>query len=200
MAFATDTFPQQRHNLNDAGARGGMAGRAAVRRGFGLVAVRRMFARIFAGIFARIALVALIGTLAGCSDSMSETDVQFVIGAMPPQFQSMRMYLTAPENAAPFGSSAHAAVKLQQGCEAVLTVPGGQKREAVILESQSAATFDLDAVRTADGWNVTSDGLAPPGDHPVEFRTQFTSCVSAIEDKYRSEPDPAPFSGATVFK
>lgn len=192
MAFATVTFHRQRQNPDNVSVRGGMANAAAVRRRPGFVAMRQ--------IFARITLVALIGSLAGCSDSMSETDVQFVIGAMPPQFQSMRMYLTAPENAAPFGSSAHAAVKLQQGCEAVLTVPGGQKREAVILESQSAATFDLDAVRTADGWNVTSDGLAPPGDHPVEFRTQFTNCVSAIEDKYRSEPDPAPFSGATVFK
>ncbi|WP_090688782.1 hypothetical protein [Paraburkholderia phenazinium] len=141
-----------------------------------------------------------MGALAGCSDSVSDSDVQFVIGAMPSQFQSFRMYLTAPENAAPLGSSVHGAVQLQQGCEAMILAPGGQKRETVILESRSAASFDLDVIRTADGWNVTSDGLAPPGNNPVAFRTQLTSCVSAIEDKYRSEPEKAPFSGEMVFK
>jgi hypothetical protein len=91
-------------------------------------------------------------------------------------------------------------VRLLQGCEAILRLPGGEKREAVTLGSDTAASFDLDAVRTADGWSVTSDGLSPPSDNPVAFRTQFTNCVSAIQDKYRAEPDKAPFSASMVFK
>jgi hypothetical protein len=91
-------------------------------------------------------------------------------------------------------------VRLQQGCEAILRLPGGEKREAVILDSGTEASFDLDAIRTDDGWNVTSDGLSPPSDNPVAFRTQLTNCVSAIEDKYRAEPDKAPFSEPLVFK
>jgi hypothetical protein len=192
MASATATFPRHRLNPHDAGARGGTASAAVRRRRPGFVTLRQ--------VFTRITLAAFICALAGCSDSVSEADVQFVIGAMPPQFQSLRMYHTVPENAAPFGSSAHGPVQLQQGCEAILLVSGGQKRETVILESNTAASFDLDAIRTADGWKVTSDGLSPPSDNPVAFRTQFTNCVSAIEDKYRSEPEPAPFSGVTVFK
>jgi hypothetical protein len=152
-------------------------------------------------VFARLKLMALVGALAGCSDGISQSDVQFVVSAMPSQFDSLRMYHTAPDNAAPFGSSApHAPVQLKQGCEAMLRVPGGEKREAVILESGTTASFDLDAIRTADGWNVTSDGLSPPSDNPVAFRTQFTNCVSAIEDKYRAEPEKAPFSAPMVFK
>jgi hypothetical protein len=151
--------------------------------------------------FARLKLVVLIGVLAGCSDGVSQADVQFVIAAMPSQFESLRMYHTAPDNVAPFGSSApHAPVQLQQGCEAMLRVPGGEKREAVILDSGTAASFDLDAIRTADGWNVTSDGLSPPSDDPVTFRARFTNCMSAIEDKYRAEPDKGSFSGPLVFK
>lgn len=192
MVCATVISPRHWQTPDGVGARGAMASEPEVRRRPGLVALRQTFTGI--------ALVALIGALSACSDGISKSDVQFVIGAMPSQFQSLRMYHTAPENAAPFGSSAHASMRLQQGCEAVLLVPGGQKREAVILDSDTAASFDLDAIRTADGWSVTSDGLAPPGDNPVEFRTQFTNCVSAIEDKYRSEPEKAPFSGATVFK
>ncbi|MGA3252308.1 MAG: hypothetical protein ABSD12_29830 [Paraburkholderia sp.] len=152
-------------------------------------------------IFVRLKLAVLIGALAGCSDNISPSDVQFVVAAMPSQFKSLRMYHTAPDNVAPFGSSGpHAPVQLQQGCEAMLRVPAGDKREAVILDSSTAASFDLEAVRTADGWNVTSDGLSPPSDNPVEFRTQFTNCVSAIEEKYRAEPDKAPFSASMVFK
>ena len=152
-------------------------------------------------IFSRLKLAVLIGALAGCSDGISQSDVQFVVSALPSQFESLRMYHTAPDNAAPFGSSApHAPVRLQQGCEAILHLPGGDKREAVILDTGTDASFDLDAIRTADGWNVTSDGLSPPSDNPVAFRTQFTNCLSAIEDKYRAEPDKAPFSGELVFK
>ena len=150
---------------------------------------------------ARFALAVLIGALAGCSDGISESDVQFVVAGMPSQFQSMRMYHTVPDDAAPFGSSApHVALQLQQGCEAILRVAGGEKRVTVILDSGKAASFDLDAVRAADGWNVTSDGLSPPSDNPVAFRTQFTNCVSAIQDKYRAEPEKAPFSAAMVLK
>ncbi|WP_144155474.1 hypothetical protein [Paraburkholderia sp. BCC1885] len=149
----------------------------------------------------RLTLVALIGVLAGCSDGISQSDVQFVTSAMPPQFTSFRMYHTAPDNAAPFGNSgSHGPVRLQQGCEAILHLPGGDKRESVILDSGADDSFDLDAIRTADGWNVSSDGLSPPADNPVAFRTQFTNCVSAIQDKYQAEPDKAPFSGPEVLK
>ncbi|SIO32071.1 hypothetical protein SAMN05444165_2217 [Paraburkholderia phenazinium] len=150
---------------------------------------------------AGLKLVVLSGALAGCSDGISPSDVQFVVSAMPSQFESLRMYHTTPDNAAPFGSAApHGPVRLQQGCEAILRLPGGEKREAVILDSGTEASFDLDAIRTDDGWNVTSDGLSPPSDNPVAFRTQLTNCVSAIEDKYRAEPDKAPFSEPLVFK
>jgi hypothetical protein len=91
-------------------------------------------------------------------------------------------------------------MKLQQGCEAILRLPGGDKREAVILENSNDESFDLDAIRTADGWTVTSDGLSPPSNNPVAFRTQFTTCLSAIQDKYRAEPEKAPFSGPVVLK
>jgi hypothetical protein len=141
-------------------------------------------------IFVRFKVAVLLGVLTGCSDGISQSDVQFVVAGMPAQFQSLRMYHTVPDDAAPLGSSAaHAAVRLLQGCEAILRLPGGEKREAVTL-----------AVRTADGWSVTSDGLSPPSDNPVAFRTQFTNCVSAIQDKYRAEPDKAPFSASMVFK
>ncbi|MGF6725450.1 hypothetical protein P3T43_004828 [Paraburkholderia sp. GAS41] len=150
---------------------------------------------------ARLKLVVLLGTLAGCSDGISQSDVQFVVAALPSQFVSLRMYHTAPDNAPAFGSSApRVPMRLQQGCEAILHLPGGDRREAVILDTGNDASFDLDAIRTADGWNVTSDGLAPPGDNPVAFRTRFTSCLSAIEDKYRAEPNKAPFSEPLVFK
>ena len=152
-------------------------------------------------IFARLKLAVLSGVLAGCSDGISQLDEQFVIAALPSQFESLRMYHTAPDTVAPFGSSApHAAVRLQQGCEAILRLPGGEKREAVILDSATAPSFDLDAVRNADGWSVSSDGLSPPSDNPVAFRTQLTNCVSAIQDKYRAEPEKAPFSGAVASK
>jgi hypothetical protein len=152
-------------------------------------------------IFVRFKVAVLLGVLTGCSDGISQSDVQFVVAGMPAQFQSLRMYHTVPDDAAPLGSSAaHAAVRLLQGCEAILRLPGGEKREAVTLGSDTAASFDLDAVRTADGWSVTSDGLSPPSDNPVAFRTQFTNCVSAIQDKYRAEPDKAPFSASMVFK
>jgi hypothetical protein len=59
----------------------------------------------------------------------------------------------------------------------------------VILESKSAESFDLDVVRTSSGWTVTSDGLAPPIVNSTGLRTQFTNCVSAIEDKVRAEPE-----------
>jgi hypothetical protein len=153
------------------------------------------------GRVSRLTLLLLSGALAACSDGISSSDVQFVVSAMPSQFQSLRMYHTAPDDAAPLGSSApRGPMKLQQGCEAILHLPGGDKREAVILDSSTDDSFDLDAIRTADGWNVTSDGLSPASNNPVAFRTQFTNCLSAIQDKYRAEPDKAPFSGPVVLK
>jgi hypothetical protein len=62
-------------------------------------------------------------------------------------------------------------------------------REAVILESVSATSFDLDAVRKPTGWAVTSDDFAATSTNAFEFRSQFASCVSALEDKYLSDPE-----------
>ena len=110
------------------------------------------------------------------------------------------MYYTAPDSGAPHGGSGHPSAGLLQGCEATLHTASGHTREAVILENGSTVSFDLEAVRTSNGWTVTSDGLAPPANNPVAFRTQFTNCVSAIEDKFRAEPDKAPFTAVSVFK
>ncbi|CAE6771564.1 hypothetical protein R69927_06584 [Paraburkholderia domus] len=177
--------PEYWQGLHDSHALCGAVSSAHTRWRYDAPALRR--------IFNRLTLASLIGVLAGCSDGISQTDVEFVAAAMPAQFESLRMYKTAPDNVAPIGSAAHAPVQLQQGCEAIIQTAGGHKREIVILDSRSAASFDLDAVRTSSGWSVTSDGLAPPADNPVGFRTQFSSCVSALVDKYRSEPEKAPF-------
>ncbi|RDJ97552.1 hypothetical protein [Paraburkholderia lacunae] len=137
----------------------------------------------------RIVLVALIGALAGCSNGVSDADVNFVAAAMPSQFESFRMYNIASDSGGPVGAHAHRPGRLQQGCEAIIRSASGHLRETVILESGSAQSFDLDAVRTSSGWTVTSDGLAPPSDNSGVFRTRFMNCVSAIEDKFRAEPE-----------
>jgi hypothetical protein len=148
------------------------------------------FRRAFAG----FVLAAISCLISGCSDGISDSDVAFVTAATPPQFQSLRMY-GAAANSAPLGSSGvHAAGGLHQGCQAVISAGGREIRETVILEDEPGANFDLDATRTADGWNVTSDGLTPPSTDPVGFRTRFTRCVNALRDKYAAEPEKAPFS------
>lgn len=149
-------------------------------------------------IFTRVTLAALIGALVGCSDGIAEADVAFVVATLPSHFDSMRMYYTAPDNVAPVGGAARPATGLKQGCEAIIRTARGHAREVVILENGLPESFDLDAVRNSDGWTVTSDGLAPPSGNPVAFRTQFMSCVSAIEDKFRAEPEKAPFTATSV--
>ncbi|MGA7781210.1 MAG: hypothetical protein WCA85_26375 [Paraburkholderia sp.] len=76
---------------------------------------------------------------------------------------------------------------------AIIRSQGRDVRETVILEDDPGASFDLDVARTFSGWHVTSDGLAPPSADSIAFRTQFTNCVSAVQDKYAAEPEKAPF-------
>jgi hypothetical protein len=59
----------------------------------------------------------------------------------------------------------------------------------VILDNESVEYFDLDVARTSSGWSVTTDGLAAPSDNSAGLRTQFTNCVTAINDKFRAEPE-----------
>lgn len=143
--------------------------------------------------FAGIILAAISSLVTGCSDGISETDVAFVAAGTPPQFETMRMYGAAPDTIAVNGSKGHIAGGLRQGCQAIIRSGSREVRETVIFEDEPGAPFDLDATRTADGWNVTSDGLTPPSTDPVGFRTRFTRCVNAIRDKYAAEPEKAPF-------
>lgn len=144
--------------------------------------------------FAGIMLAAISSLVTGCSEGISEADAAFVTAGTPPQFESLRMYGAAPESIAPGSGNAHAVGGLRQGCQATIRAGGREVREMVILENEPGASFDLDIVRTSDGWKVTSDGLNPPSVDPVGFRTRFTHCVNAIRDKYAAEPDKAPFN------
>jgi hypothetical protein len=143
----------------------------------------------FWNVHTRIILTALIGCLPGCSNGVSDSDVKFIAAGMPPHFESFRMYSAAPDGSGPVSGYAHRPVRLQQGCQAIILSAGGRFRESVILQSESAESFDLDVVHTADGWTVTSDGLAPPSADSAGLRTQFMKCVNAIEDKFRAEPE-----------
>lgn len=145
--------------------------------------------RAFRGICTRIALAALVGNLAGCSSGVSDSDVKFIAAAMPPQFDSLRMYSAVPDSSGRSNTDAQASAGLRQGCVAIIRSGNGHTRETVILDSKSAGLFDLEVTRTSSGWSVTSDGLAPPSDNSAGLRIQFTNCVSAIEDKFRAEPD-----------
>ncbi|MFM0206954.1 hypothetical protein PQQ96_06050 [Paraburkholderia sediminicola] len=138
-------------------------------------------------------LAAISSLITGCSDGIAEADVAFVTAGTPAQFESLRMYGAVPDNI-PLGSSnAHAAGRLHQGCQAIISVDGRDVPVTVILENDQGASFDLDVTRTSDGWKVTSDGLRPPSTDPVGFRTRFTTCVNALRDKYAAEPEKAPF-------
>lgn len=140
-----------------------------------------------------IALGAFVALVAGCGDNISQSDVDFVATAIPTQFESFRMYSAAVEVSHTAGEGAQPRSGLHQGCEAIIHHAQGHVRESVVLD-ESGGAFDLDVMRSGDGWVVTSDGLSPPSGNTVAFRTQFTNCVSAIEDKYRAEPERAPFS------
>lgn len=140
-------------------------------------------------VFVSLIVMVTIGALDGCGDEVSDADVAFVAAMTPAQFESLRMYNAPPDNVTSGAGYLSPPARLQQGCEAIIRSSSGPVREAVILESVSAASFDLDAVRKTDGWAVTSDDFAPPSANPVEFRSRFTSCVSAIQDKYLADPD-----------
>lgn len=138
--------------------------------------------------FAGITAAVIFSTVTGCSDGISEADVAFVSAETPSQFESLRMYSAAPPS-----GNAHLPGRLHQGCMAIIRSQGRDVRETVILEDDPGASFDLDVARTFSGWHVTSDGLAPPSADSIAFRTQFTNCVSAVQDKYAAEPEKAPF-------
>ncbi|MEM5313301.1 hypothetical protein [Paraburkholderia sp. JHI869] len=138
---------------------------------------------------ARMTLVVFVGILAGCSNGISDSDIQFVTAAMPPQIDAFRMYGAVPQRDGSSGTYAHGSAGLQQGCEAIIHSPGGNVHESVVLDSASAAYVELDVSRTPGGWSVTTDGLTAPSDNSVGLRTQFTNCLSAIQDKYRAEPE-----------
>ncbi|MFM0389931.1 hypothetical protein [Paraburkholderia dipogonis] len=145
--------------------------------------------RAFWNVHTRIILAALVGALPGCSNGVSDSDVKFVAAGMPAQFESLRMYSAAPDSGGPVSGYNRRPARLQQGCLAIIRSAGGHFRESVILESESAESFDLNVVRTSSGWTVTSDGLAPPIDNSTGLRIQFTNCVNALEDKFRVEPE-----------
>lgn len=138
---------------------------------------------------ARVALAVFVGILAGCGNSVSDSDIQFVTTAMPTQFEALRMYGAVPARDGSIGLSAHGPARLQQGCEAVIRSAKGAFRESVVLDSESAEYFELDVSRTPGGWAVTTDGLAEPSSNSVGLRTQFTNCLTAIKDKLRAQPD-----------
>jgi hypothetical protein len=141
-----------------------------------------------------LSLTFCVSLVTACSDNISQADVDFVSAGMPAQFQSLRMY-GAPLDPDP-GSSRLTMKqgRLHQACAAMLQTAHNPEREVVILENDSGKTFDLDATHTPEGWRVTSDGLNSPSADTVGFRTQFTNCISAIQEKYRAEPEKAPFS------
>lgn len=157
------------------------------RRGTAEENIRREDRRLaFRGNCGRVTVVAFVGVLAACGNSVSDSDIQFIAAGMQPQFEALRMYGAVPHRDGSIGTSSHG---LQQGCEAIIRSPGGAFRESVILDSESAEYFEIEVSRTPDGWSVTTDGLAAPSSNSVGLRTQFTNCVAAIKDKYRAEPD-----------
>lgn len=149
---------------------------------------RKQDAHILRNIFPRAMLAALVGSLAGCTNGISESDSKFVAAGMPPQFESLRMY-AAPPVSGPVGSGARTDARPQQGCDAIIRSGSETVHESVTLDSVSTESFELDIVRTSSGWSVSADGLAAPGDNPVGLRTQFTNCISAIEERYTAEPE-----------
>src|SRR3954447_15335848 len=112
--------------------------------------------RAFWNVHSRIMLAALVGCLPGCSNGGSDSDANFVAAGMPSQFESFRMYSAAPDSGGPAGAHAHHPARLHQGCQAIIQSAGGRFRESVILENESAQSFDLAVDRTASGWTVTS--------------------------------------------
>jgi hypothetical protein len=142
---------------------------------------------------AGVLLASISGLLTACSDDISDTDIAFVTAGTPSQFQSLRMYGAVPNSAPIGGGSARTTGRLRQACQATILAAGREERVTVILENVPGSPFDLDATRTSDGWNVTSDGLTPPSTDPVAFRTRFATCVDAIRDKFAAEPEKAPF-------
>jgi hypothetical protein len=132
------------------------------------------------------ALAAFATLLNGCGNSVSHSDEEFVAATMPAQFEAFRMYNEGWTPSSP--ASGRAASRSRQGCWAIIRAAQGETREAVILENVSGKTFDIDATRTATGWTVTSQGLAPESGDSAGFRQFVTNCVSAIQDKFRSEP------------
>ena len=61
-------------------------------------------------------------------------------------------------------------------------------QEVLILDGEGEP-FDLEATRTTPGRDVTASGSSSPKSDPNVFRARFIKCVSALEDKYRSEPE-----------
>jgi hypothetical protein len=136
-----------------------------------------------------VAAAAMMCTIAGCGRGITEIDEQYVAASLPPQFESLRMYSAAPVRFGAVDPNAQSGGHWRQGCRATIRDSAGPVDETVILDDNAGPSFDLDVTRTSSGWSVKSDGSEALKRDPNAFRAQFISCVGAIEDKYRSEPE-----------
>jgi hypothetical protein len=136
-------------------------------------------------------LAAFVTLLTGCWNNVSQADEEFVAATMPAQFESFGMYNEGwtPSSQGSGGASSIA----RQGCWAIIHAGHRETREAVVLENVTGRPFNIDAKRTASGWTVTSQDIASETGGSTGFREFVTSCVNAIQDKFRANPESAPF-------
>ena len=130
------------------------------------------------GFWFATALASVVCMLSGCN-RVSSSDKRFVAATMPPAFEDFRMY------------SGDGAAHGRQACLAMIRTPFGDAQESVVLQRGSGITFDVAATRDGGDWDISSDGAAPTSGTSAVFRFLVVDCVSALEDKYRAEPDDA---------
>lgn len=132
------------------------------------------------------AWVALGTAFAGCDGDVSRAEEQYVIASMPAEFESFAMYRAIDARPVP----AEQAAEGHQGCQAIVRGPSGQRvREDLVLDANTEPSFDLDATRSTDGWRVSSESFTLIGQSTAAFHSRLVGCISAIRDRYRSQPE-----------